>query len=200
MITLIISGPSGSGKTTLCKKLVKSFEHSIVINTDSYYRSDLYIKLLSLFRNDIYDMIISIKSKELQKTINSIYNKEKFVTFYNYDFKARKSTKEIKKLKYHNENQFIIIEGIFSHRLPINYENCTRIFCMEKRDICYKRRLIRDQLERGRTITEVNSKFDKTWDLYFKHLSIGTGRNKVLTINPNDKLSYMKLVNRLILI
>ena len=197
MITLIIIGPSGSGKTSLCKKLVKSFEHSIVINTDSYYRSNLYIKLLSVFRYDIYDRLISIKTSKLRKTINSIYNKEKFITIYNYDFKTRKSTKLIKEIKYQSDNQFLIIEGIFSHRLEIDYQKTISILCMEKRETCYKRRLIRDQLERGRTIKEVNKKFDKTWDLYFKHLNIDTKNNQALTISQNDDFSYNKLINRL---
>ena len=197
MITLIITGPSGSGKTFLSKKLLRSFKNSIVINTDSYYRSNLYIKFLSLFRYDIYDRLISIKTRELRKTINSIYNKEKLITFYNYDFKTRKSTKLIQKINYQNDNQYMIVEGVFSHRLEIDYVNTIRIFCMGNREECYERRKIRDQIERGRTIKEVKMKFDKTWDLYFKHINKDKKSSQSLTINPDDEFSYEELVNRL---
>ena len=63
----MIVGPSGSGKSFLSEKLSKTFDHSIIINTDSYYKDDLYIKLLSIFIYDIYDRFISIKDKRLIK-------------------------------------------------------------------------------------------------------------------------------------
>ena len=96
MRTLIITGPSGSGKTYLTKKLQNKF-NSLVIETDSYYRDDLFIKVLSKFMYDIYDRIISIKKKKLIETLNSICNKDKEINLYNYDFRRKKSTILVKR-------------------------------------------------------------------------------------------------------
>ena len=86
MKIIVITGPSGSGKTFLSEKISKFFNNSIIIKTDSYYRDDLYIKLLSIFIYDIYDRFISIKEKCLTKTIKSLHNKNQHATFYNYEY------------------------------------------------------------------------------------------------------------------
>ena len=65
MITIIITGPSGSGKTFLSNKLLKLFDNSIVIKTDSYYRDNILIKFLSIFLCDIYDRPLSINKKAI---------------------------------------------------------------------------------------------------------------------------------------
>ena len=47
----------------------------IIIKTDSYYRNNLFIRLLSIFLHDVYDRPLSIKKKELNKTLRCVYNK-----------------------------------------------------------------------------------------------------------------------------
>ena len=197
MKTIIITGPSGSGKTYLSKKLSKLFENSIVINTDSYYRDNLYIKLLSIFIYDIYDRYISIKDKCLRKTIFSIYNNEQYAIFHNYDFRSKRSTQTKKQINYPNINRFLILEGIFAHRLDLNYEQTINILCKEKKELCYQRRLQRDKIERGRNIAEVNSKFSKSWDIYSKNLTLFLNRNNIIPINIDDKTNYQLLISKL---
>ena len=155
MKIIVITGPSGSGKTYLSDKLTNLFDNSIVINTDSYYRDNLLIRFLSIFLFDIYDKPLSIMKNEIKKTLKSIDNKDRLISVYNYDFKRKHSSLSKKRIKYKGENQFIIIEGIFSHRLELNYQETINILCKEEKDICFKRRLKRDQLERGRNISEV---------------------------------------------
>tara|TARA_B100001250_G_scaffold338089_1_gene305092 strand:- start:23 stop:628 length:606 start_codon:yes stop_codon:yes gene_type:complete len=197
MKTIVITGPSGSGKTYLSKKLAKLFYNSIIINTDSYYRDDLYIKLLSIFIYDIYDRFISIKDKCLMKTITSIYNKEEYSTFYNYDFRSKRSSQSKKQIQFKNINRFIILEGIFAHRLDLNYESTINVLCKEKKEICYQRRLQRDRIERGRNIKEVNKKFYKSWDIYSKNLTKFLNKNNVLSINTEDNINYKLLISKL---
>ena len=141
MKTIIITGPSGSGKTFLARKLASIYKESIIINTDSYYRDSLLIKFISLFRKDIYDRIISIKKKKLINTISSIYKKEISITFYNYEFTTRRSSKFNKKMYYEKNPKFIIVEGVFAHRLDLNYNYTINILCDESKNICFKRRL-----------------------------------------------------------
>tara|TARA_Y100001968_G_scaffold270808_1_gene262146 strand:- start:49 stop:675 length:627 start_codon:yes stop_codon:yes gene_type:complete len=195
MKTIIIAGPSGSGKTFLANYLIKHINNTIIVNTDSYYRDDFFVKFLSLFMNDIYDRIISIKKRELSNTIKSIYNNEKELKFYNYDFRRKKSTQLIRKMQ--NETKFLIIEGIFSHRIDLNYKTSLNIFCRESKKICYQRRLKRDQLERGRNKKEVSRKFNKSWELYLKDLNSYIIKNDIYEVNCLDKNSYKKLVNKL---
>ena len=194
MITIIISGPSASGKSLLTNKLLDIFEDSIVLKTDSYYRDNIFIRFLSLFMFDIYDRPLSINKNELNKTLNSIYNKESFITFFYYDFKKKRSSKAKNRINYKGDNQFLILEGIFSHRLDLNYQETINIICEEEKEICFKRRLKRDQLERGRNIREVKKKFNESWYLFYLNIKNYLNNNNVKTINPSDKISFDKLV------
>ncbi|WP_413390535.1 uridine kinase [Prochlorococcus marinus] len=197
MITIVITGPSGSGKTYLSNKLNKLFDNSIVIKTDSYYRDNIFIRFLSIFFYDIYDRPLSINRKELKNAITAIHNKDKLITFYQYDFKRKQSSYSKKRIKYKGENQFLILEGIFAHRLDLNYQETINIICEEKKDICFKRRLIRDKLERNRNTSEVNRKFTRSWNLFYKNIIRYIDINRKTSLNPVDKISYDKLVNYL---
>ena len=197
MRIIVITGQSGSGKTYLSNKLYKLFNNSIIINTDSYYRDDFYIKLLSIFLYDIYDRFISIKDKCLIKTIKSIYNKEDYPTFYNYDFRNKRSTHLKRQIQHQNKNRFIILEGIFAHRLDLDYKKTINIICKEKKEICYHRRLIRDKIERGRDTKEVNKKFSMSWNIYNKYLAEFLSNNNVISINTVDKTTCKQLIYKL---
>ena len=197
MKTIIITGPSGSGKSSLTNKLSKIFKNSIIIKTDSYYRDNLWIRILSIFIFDIYDRPLSIKKNELICTLNSIYNKNKLISFCHYDFEKKSSSKSYIRINYKGDNQFLILEGVFSHCLDINYHNSINIVCKEEKGKCFKRRLIRDQLERGRKKREVKKKFNKSWYLFYKNIKTFICRNKVIILNPSDKNSYKKLINNL---
>ena len=194
MKIIIITGPSGSGKTYLSNKLSILYDDTIVIKTDSYYRDNLLIKFLSFIKYDIYDRVISIKKNELKNTLESICNRDKYIIVNNYDFKQKKSSKKRIMLNYNNENQFIILEGIFSHRLNINYQETINIICNEKKEICFKRRLRRDILERGRNVIEVNNKFNKSWELFYKHNFNNIDKKKFISINTNENKPYEKLI------
>ena len=195
MKTIIITGASGSGKTFLTKKLIQDINNTIVIKTDSYYRDNLFVKFLSLFINDIYDRLISIKYKKLINTVESIYKNNNTITCYKYDFKSKKSTNVIKKIQ--NKTKFLIIEGIFSHRIDLDYKSTINIFCKEKKEICYQRRLLRDELERGRNKKEVSRKFAQSWHLFYKNLTIYINKNDIYEMNSSDEKSYKALIKKL---
>ena len=197
MKTIIITGPSGSGKTYLSNKLNKLFDNSIVIKTDSYYRDNIFIRFLSIFFYDIYDRPLSINKKELKNALTAIHNKDKLIKFYQYDFKRKQSSYSKKSIKYKAENQFLILEGIFAHRLDLNYHETINIICEEKKDICFKRRLIRDKLERNRNTSEVNRKFTRSWNLFYKNIIRYIDINRKISLNPVDKISYNNLVDYL---
>ena len=194
MKTLIITGPSGSGKSYLSKKISKLFNNTIVIKTDSYYKDNIFIKFLSIFQYDIYDRPISFKKSEIKKTLRSLHNKDRLISFNNYDFKKKQSSKSEGNINYEGDNQLLILEGIFAHRLDLNYNETINIVCEEEKDICFKRRLKRDQLERGRDSREVNNKFNISWYLFHENVQNYLNNFEVLTINPLDMVSYNQLV------
>ena len=47
MKTVVNTGRAGSGKSELTNKLIESFQDSIVLKTDTYYRDNKLIRLLS---------------------------------------------------------------------------------------------------------------------------------------------------------
>ena len=197
MKTIVITGNSGSGKSFLAHKLSKIFYNSIVIKTDSYYRDNILIRFLSIFIYDIYDRLLSIKKNEISKTVRSIQNNDKFVSFYKYDFKRKHSTHSKLKINYKENFQFIILEGIFAHRLDLNYKETINIVCVEQKEICFKRRLNRDIIERGRSNEEVIKKFNKSWFLFIKNVQNYKDNNNVLSLNSLDIISFNKLVIKL---
>ena len=197
MKTIIITGPSGSGKTYLCNKLSKSLENSFVVKTDDYYKDDLYIKIFSFLIYDVYDRFISINNKEIKKTINSIYQKCNTIKIYKYDFKIKKSRNIIMELEKKNNFRYLIVEGIFAHRLNLNYKKSINIICKENREICYERRLKRDVLERDRNEKEVKKRFIKSWELFFKNLPKFKNNNFVIYINTYNKHTYKELLIKL---
>ena len=197
MILIIITGPTASGKTYLANKLHKNLDNSLVINTDSYYRDNLFIKWLSNFIDSIYDRIISIKKNELIKTIDSIKKNKKLINFCYYDFNVKKSTRLVKKIDIDNQNNILIVEGIFAHRLGLNYKNTINILCKDKKQLCYKRRLKRDLLYRNSTFEKVNKQFEKSWYLYYKYISSYLDFNQVYEVNTFDNISFQKLITKL---
>ena len=198
MNIIVITGPSGSGKTKLTNNLCKLFKKSIVIKTDSFYRDDILIRILSKFIIDIYDRIISIKRKELVTTLYSILKKDKLIKTYQYNFKTKKSSKNYLIPEYISDNQFIILEGIFAHRLSeiMNKKITMIIYCNEEKEICYERRLKRDISDRARTIKEVKNRFERSWNLFQIH-SKNLSNDDVFYFKDHKKDLYEQLLIKL---
>ena len=194
MKTIVITGPSGSGKSYLSNKLSKLFSNSILIKTDSYYRDNILIRFLSIFLYDIYDRLYSIKGSKIKKTLRSINNKDRIISLYRYDFIRKYSSNSKISINYKSDNQFLILEGIFAHRLDLKYQNTINIICEEEKEVCFKRRLKRDQMDRGRDSLEVYKKFNLSWNLFYGNSQKFLKRNKVTIINTEDNNSFDKLV------
>ena len=126
--------------------------------------------------------------------LRSIQNKDSIILLYKYDFKKKHSSQSKLSINYKTENQFLILEGIFAHRLDLNYQDTINIVCEEKKEVCFKRRLNRDIFSRGRKSGEVIKRFNKSWDLFHQNIHNYLVRNKVIVLNPLDKTSFNKLV------
>lgn len=193
----MITGPSGSGKSFLSNKLSKLFDHSILIKTDSYYRDNIFIRFLSKFLFDIYDRPLSIKKNELTRTIESIYMRSSEIKVFKYDFTKKQSSHSIKKISNKSKNQILILEGIFAHRLDLNYSNTVNILCKEEKGICLKRRLIRDKSNRGRSQDEIKKRFNSAWKLFYKNLNNYINNNQIIKIKTSDQINYKNLIYKI---
>ncbi len=200
MNLIIISGPSASGKSVLAKRICKEFKYINIIKTDSYYRDNLMIKILSLYFKDIYDRMISIKKKELINTLSSILNKEELFYSYNYDFKTRKSTKkEININRNQYTNEIVILEGIFAHRLIKDFKNhiFMKILCIDDKNLCFKRRIRRDLIERDRKRKEVEERFQRSWEIFQKQSTNFREDNEIIYINNKNEEQYNNIIKRI---
>ncbi len=197
MKTIVITGPSGSGKTYLSNKLSKLFDNSILIKTDSYYRDNILIRFLSKFLFDIYDRPFSIRKNELIKTIEAIYMRSSEIKCFQYDFIKKQSSHSIKKISNKDKNQILILEGIFAHRLDLNYRSTLNILCEEDKLICLKRRLIRDKSNRGRSEAEIKKRFNRAWNLFYINFTKYINNNQFIKINTSNKINYKNLIYKI---
>ena len=197
MKTIVITGPSGSGKSFLSNNLHKLIDNSILIKTDSYYRDNILIRFLSKFIFDIYDRPLSIKKKELKNTIEAIYMRRSEIKYFQYDFIKKQSSYSIKKIGNKSKNQILILEGIFAHRLGLNYTNTVNILCEEDKLICLERRLRRDKSSRGRSQHEIKKRFNSSWNLFYINLKKYINYYKVIKIKTTDKINYKNLIYKI---
>ena len=197
MKTIVITGPSGSGKSFLSNKLSKLFDNSIIIKTDSYYRDNILIRFLSKFLFDIYDRPLSIKKNELKKTIEAINMRSSEIKCCQYDFIKKKSSTSIKRISNKGKNQILILEGIFAHRLDLNYTNTVNILCKEDKEICLERRLKRDKSNRGRTQDEIIKRFSSSWNLFDINFKSYINYNQFIKINTSEKINYNNLIYKI---
>ena len=193
MQLIIISGPSGSGKTTLSKKILKRLKFSIILNTDNYYRTGIFSYILSKIVTSYFDREISFNKKLFKRDLDFIL-KNGYANFsYKYNFK----TKNIKKIKKRTKIiRYVIIEGIFGKEILKSLSNnyCILIELKTNKELCLKRVIKRDFLNRGKSKNRAKRDFLKAWELFHKNEA------KTNSINYIKKISIKKNTNEKLLI
>ncbi|MTI32409.1 uridine kinase [Xanthovirga aplysinae] len=165
-----ITGGSASGKTLFLNKLVEQFNQDEVclLSQDNYYHP---LEKQLVDENGVYnfDTPSSIEFSDLVRDIqqlkegNSLFRKE--YTFENFD-------KEAQVLKL-SAAPIIIVEGIFVFYYPEVAEQLDlKVFIETKEHVKLKRRIIRDNAERGYDLEEVLYRYEKhvapTYEKYIK--------------------------------
>ena len=165
MKIIIITGPSGSGKTNLAKKLMLELENCQIISTDDFYRTGKISNFLSKFIESYFDRRISHNSNLLRNTINKILKNKEINHSYKYDF-INKRTEITHKKSLYIEN--LIIEGIFAQELLkfLSRNDYLLIRLKINKEICMKRVIERDYIERGKRKEKSIEDFLKAWNIY----------------------------------
>ena len=144
-----IAGGSASGKSTIVKIIAETFKDDlIVIGHDNYYRAHDDIdfeerKLLNYDHPKAFDS--DLFYQDLKKLLAG-----QEIDMPTYDYTVHTRSKETVKVK---AKKIILIEGIL-----VLYENKireitdTKVFVDADSDIRLKRRILRDTVERGRSV------------------------------------------------
>ena len=172
-------GGSGSGKTTYCKKIKANFEGKVtILSLDNYYKNgevDENGKVITDFDHpDSLDL--ELFEEDIAKLKNG-----KTIKVPIYDFVTHKRKKETTEVK---PATIIIVEGILIYNIKNLKLYDLKIYMDADLDIRYRRRLERDQKERGRSIESIN----KQWDRDVK-------TNHYLYVEPFKKRSDLVINN-----
>ncbi len=197
MNIIIITGPSGSGKTSLARKLMDELDNCHIISTDDFYKTGRVSNLLSIIVSSYYDRKISHNSKLLRETINKILINKEINYSYKYDFiKKRTEIANMKPMLIKN----LIIEGIFTLELLQFFTKNDYLLIKLKinREICMKRIIVRDYIERGKRKHISINNFLKAWNIYKNkeksYKILDKDKELIFKKDPNIKTILKKII------
>jgi uridine kinase len=160
MFIVGVAGGTGSGKTTVVKKILDRFKDNqiVVIPQDSYYKDSSHLPIE--VRQEInFDHPRSLEFKLLIKHIKKMKNNESVQQpIYSYLTCTRsEETIEIKPQKV------VIIEGILIlQNIQLRNLMDIKVFVDADNDDRLMRVIMRDIVERGRSINKVLERYEKT--------------------------------------
>jgi len=183
-----ITGGSASGKTSFLKNLISSFdsEEICLISQDNYYRSkDEQPTDENGIQN--FDLPESINAYEYARDIQKLRNGE---TVYRLEYTYNNPDVVPKTLVF-KPAPIIVVEGIFVFYFSEIADLLDfKIFIDAKEHIKLKRRIHRDQIERGYDLADVLYRYEKhvspTYERYIEPF-----KNEADIIVPNN-FEYQK--------
>ncbi len=157
-LVIAIAGCSGSGKTTLARELATQLEATL-------FPLDLYYRDLSQFPLDTrhklnFDHPDSLESELIVEHVRALANGETIQRPV-YDFKTH--SRVAGAFDTITPTSVVIVEGI----LALHYDELIplynfSVYVNAPNEICLKRRIHRDMIERGRTEQSVREQFEAT--------------------------------------
>jgi uridine kinase len=183
-----ITGGSASGKTSFLKDLVSSFstEELCLISQDNYYRPR---EEQPTDENGVhnFDLPESINAQEYARDIQKLRNGE---TVYRSEY-TYNNPEVIPKTLVFKPAPIIVVEGIFVfYFADIANLLDLKIYIDAKEHIKLKRRIHRDQIERGYDLADVLYRYEKhvspTYERYIEPF-----KNEADIIIPNNS-NYQK--------
>lgn len=179
-----ITGSSASGKTLFLNNLIKNFEAKEVclISQDNYYiaRDEQPIDINGVHN---FDLPHSIDSNAFTEDIRKIKNGQGFERM---EYTFNNPSKTPKNLIF-NPAPIVIVEGLFvMYFEEVRNMLDLKVFIDVEDHICLKRRIVRDNNERGYDLDDVLYRFENhvmpTYNRYLKPL-----KYEADIIIPNNK-------------
>ena len=158
MLVLGIAGGSGSGKSTLVNNLISKLKNVAVISQDSYYYDSGHLSLEDRKKIN-YDHPDSIEFDLLIKNIKKLKAGEEIHQPI-YSFVTSVRFEETQNIK---PQEIIIIEGILClYPEELRSLMDIKIFVDCESDIRLSRIIMRDIIERGKSITDTIKRYEET--------------------------------------
>jgi uridine kinase len=151
-----IAGGTGSGKTTLTERLVERFSNNIiVIYHDNYYKAHYELPYEERAKLN-YDHPDSLDTDLMIEHLQKLKNGES-VRCPTYDYTIHNRSDETVEIK---PAKVIIVEGILIFQNPVLREQMDiKIFVDTDADVRIIRRIMRDVLQRKRSLESVVSQY-----------------------------------------
>jgi uridine kinase len=185
-LVLGIAGCSGSGKTTLAAELARQLDATL-FPLDLYYRDLSQFPLDSRHKRN-FDHPDSLESELIVEHVRALA-KGDTIQRPVYDFKTHSRVagafEEIR------PKGVVIVEGI----LALHYKELVEcydfsIYVNAPNEICLKRRIYRDMLERGRTEQSVREQFEATARPMAELYVVPSAALASVTVEGTDSLDW----------
>ena len=185
-LVLAIAGCSGSGKTTLARELAIQL-NATLFPLDLYYRDLSQFPLDSRHKRN-FDHPDSLESELIIEHVRGLASG---LTIQRpvYDFKTHSRVADV--FDTIVPANVVIVEGIlalhFTELLPL-YD--FSIYVNAPNEICLKRRIYRDMIERGRTEQSVREQFDATARPMAELYVVPSAARASLVVEGTDSLDW----------
>lgn len=159
---IIVAGCSGSGKTTVSDTILHNFKKgdAQIICMDRFYKKNAScMPKVAKNGHPNFDHPDSIDWKLLYKCMSSLLQgKPTVFPIYDYVHHVRLNKGDLIK-----PSKIVIFEGILA-LLDDKFNNLAslKLFVDTSIEMCFKRRLERDQVERGRTARSIKQQWDES--------------------------------------
>lgn len=192
MFILGIAGSSGSGKTYLAQAIKEGLPRgcAVVITVDSYYHSQHQLTPEDRAKQN-YDHPDSLELSLLVGHLKDLRSGKSIgVPCYDYALHTR-ATETVKV----EPVDFVIVEGILTYHLPeIRALLDQKLFIDTPPQVCLKRRMSRDTVERGRTPESVLKQWEDTVFPMFKEFCL-PGKQYADTVWRGDEDNDQQIKN-----
>lgn len=154
---IAIAGPSCAGKSEISRRVAEELNCPVLV-LDSYYRDLSRLSPADRARVN-FDEPTALDERLLIRQVRSLSRGE-VVPRPIYDFATHTRTS---KTENFSATEFLIVEGLFALYWPeLRDVASTRVFVDAPDEVCLRRRLMRDVVERGRTPESVILQFEQT--------------------------------------
>ena len=155
-----IAGCSGSGKTWLAQKALNTYNSRVSLFSIDWYYRDLSHLPRNIASKTNFDNPSSIDKTLLLKDLDQL-RKGYDIAAPIYDF-ATFSRSNVRQTPL-SPSPIIIVEGIFALHFPeLRKLYSESVFVDTPIELCYQRRLLRDQQERGYSEEQIRTMWEET--------------------------------------